>query len=176
MHPKEFYRQYRADDNLCLLNHALVSEVLKFNPNHVFEFGSGSGKNLKLIREKQTEIARSNIATFGVDISMSNVQNSFWRNDQQLIALGDESILRHLANFDVLITCSVLDHIEYINGIIGEFKRIANKAIVIAETNSLEGNYYYKHNYELYGFEGTGFKWHSPEDGATYRIWKWIKQ
>lgn len=173
--PKQYYANYQADNNLCPLNHAVVDEVLKFNPDYVFEFGSGTGKNLKLIQQKQTEIARSNISVAGLDLSFINTIISRAKNDLPLTMCGDEYHLRHLTNFDVVFTVSVLDHIEDINGIITEFKRISNKGIVLAETNSKEDNYYYRHNYELYTFKEIGFKWHSPDDDCTYKIWTWNK-
>jgi hypothetical protein len=69
---------------------------------------------------------------------------------------------------------SVLDHIENIDEIIMEFKRIANK-IYLAETNDQPGGFYYPHAYEAYGFDKIDFEWTSDADGAKYQIWKWSR-
>lgn len=174
MSPKEFYANYLADDNVSELNHALAAEVMAFNPAHVFEFGAGTGKNLKLIEKIQTNYARHNVVTIGMDLSVMNVLHARIKNGLNYFMHGDEGLLRNIVNCDVVITCSVLDHIEDVEGIIWELKRIANKAVIIAETNDTPAPFYYPHNYERYGFVKKDFTWHSPKpdgDGAIYNIW-----
>jgi 2-polyprenyl-3-methyl-5-hydroxy-6-metoxy-1,4-benzoquinol methylase len=154
------------------LNNRLIIEVRKFQPNHVFEFGFGNGKNLKPLASKA-------ISTLGLDISMMNVIHAHCLFELPGIMKADESYLRHLVNFDVVITCSVLDHIENIDGIVQELQRIANKSVIIAEAqlDSPETHYYY-HNYEKYGFIDIGYKYISEKpagDGNEYRIWIWRK-
>lgn len=177
MHPKEFYSNYLADNELCNLNFNLILEVLKENPNHVLEFGMGTGKNLRLILDRQYLVARSNISVSGIDISLQGVLHSQIKNGIEHVSIGNENHLRHYCNYDVVITCSVLDHIEEIDGIIEEFKRIANKAVILAECTEADvQRYYYAHDFEKYGFvklEGT--KYFSESDGHTYHIYKWTK-
>lgn len=176
LNAKEFYRSYIADDALAAINHQLAAEVMSFNPNHCMEFGCGTGKNLKLIEKIQTNYARHNVVTIGIDVSVMNVMHAKIKHGLNYVIHGDEGLLRNMANVDVVFTCSVLDHIEDVSGIIVEFKRIANKAVIIAETNDVPGQYYFPHDYESFGFVDTGYQWVSdqPEgDGATYRIWKW---
>lgn len=169
--PKEFYRNYQADDNWSELSGALIAEIKKYSPVHVLEFGSGSGKHI-------AELGVNDIVGCGLDISITNLMNSHFKNENKFLILGDETHLRHLCNFDVVITCSVLDHIEHenIHDIVMELKRIANKAVIIAETTDVVGEYYYSHAYKAMGFEPTGFYWKSPADGAQYYIWKWEKK
>ena len=164
MNPKEFYSNYQADDTFSELSSQLVKEVLKFSPNHVFEMGCGTGKNLKPFNER-------NIPTIGLDISMINIINAKVKNELPCVICADESYLRNLVNFDVVFTVSVLDHIEDIEGIIQEFKRMANKAVIIAETNDVADDFYYPHDYESYGFVKSDYKWRSNADGANYFIW-----
>lgn len=161
--PKEFYRSYIADDNLSALNARLSHVINQLKPNHVFEFGMGSGKNLKILPE--------GVGVGGLDVSFVNVAKAHLKNDIQFVMVGDETHLRHLCNYDVVFTCSVLDHIEDIDGIVAEFIRIANKAVVIAETNDTPGDYYYPHDYEKLGFKRLDYQWVSNGDGATYHIW-----
>lgn len=168
MTPKDFYRDYQADDNLSPLSEALLSKILTYTPIHCIEFGSGTGKHLKWLQDK-------GICSHGIDISPINTITAIIKNGAKSVQLGDESILRNCCNYDVVTTVSVLDHIENIDGIIQEFKRIANKAIVIAETLNQPAAFYYPHAYESYGFVKTGFRWKSDGDGATYFIWVWEK-
>ena len=172
MHPKDFYRTYSADNNITSLNRILVDEIIKENPVHVLEFGCGSGKNLKLLFESS-----ETIVTIGVDISYINIMNAIYKNDQSMVMIADEGILRNLCNIDVVFCCSVLDHIQEIGEIIGEFKRICNKAVIIAETQIDSPNtFYYRHVYEDYGFVDLGYDFVTDTitgDGNIYRMWKY---
>ena len=175
---KQYYSTYLADDNIVSLNKQLADEVLSLNPNHVFELGIGTGKNLRLILKEQYRYALSSISVFGIDVSMINVINAVVKNNLKGVALADESYLRHFCNFDVVITCSCLDHIEDITGIIQELKRICNKAVIIAECVNYHSpeNYYYLHDYESFGFEPIeGTEYLSEGDGQEYKIFKWMK-
>lgn len=167
MHPKEFYRNYQADNVLDALDGELIREVIELCPASVFEFGCGSGKNLKLIKTIQPETE-----TCGLDISIVNVIQSHLNGVDSVIR-GDE---RHMPirKFDVSYTCSVLDHIEDVTQIIANLKSISTKAVFLAETNSLETDFYYKHDYESFGFEKIDFEFVSDSDGAVYYIWKYI--
>jgi 2-polyprenyl-3-methyl-5-hydroxy-6-metoxy-1,4-benzoquinol methylase len=165
----DFYKDYEADDNLSTLSLELITQIKCYKPRHVFDFGCGTGKHLSVLNA-------AGICTGGLDISATNILTGFFRHRLPLLSLGNHTHLRHVCNFDVVTTCSVLDHIEKIEGIIGELKRIANKAVVIAETNDVPGKFYYPHDYESLGFIKTAFEWKSNGDGATYHIWKWEKQ
>jgi 2-polyprenyl-3-methyl-5-hydroxy-6-metoxy-1,4-benzoquinol methylase len=175
---KEYYRSYIAGDDICQLNINLVHEILKENPNHVLEFGCGTGKNLRLIKQKQISYAKDNTCVTGVDISLVNVINAIVKNGVENVAIGDETYLRHYCNYDVVFCCSVLDHIENVDNIIQELQRIANKCVILAEcTDHDPNNYYYSHDLESLGFkviEGT--EYFSPSDNHAYRIYKWDKQ
>lgn len=162
--PKQFYENYRADNTIDELDIHLVDTLLSFNPKSAFEFGSGAGKNLQLLKSHDKDIE-----TCGLDISIINVMQSHL-NGVDCVIRGDE---RHipLRKFDVVFTCSVLDHIKDIYNIIGAFQAMTNKAIVLAETNSFKDNFYYKHNYEEYGFEKLDYRYTSTDDGGIYEIW-----
>lgn len=159
---KVFYYNYLADDKLSEINNKLISLINEVNPGHVFEFGSGTSKNLK----------RFDCVTCGLDISPINLLTAHLRNERQFLILGNEYHLGHLCGFDVVFTCSVLDHIEDIQRIIREFKRIG-KTIFLAETNDVPAPHYFPHDYESHGFQKIpDFTW-AGEDGANYFIWKW---
>lgn len=164
--PKTFYRSYQADNALSDLSAKLRDVIMAESPAHVLDFGCGSGKHLKMLPDT--------IVKCGLDISLINVINTAVKNEGRFVILGDESHLGHLHYFDVVITCSVLDHIELINRIVHDFKRIARKAVFLAETNDEVGKFYFKHDYEALGFQKLSYAW-TGDDGATYNIWEWRK-
>lgn len=164
MTPKQFYRNYLADNELQELNDKLISLIKEENPAHVFEFGCGTGKNLRPLE----------VAVCGLDVSFLNIIHAVTVNKIPFLIIGDEYHLGHLTNFDVVFTCSVLDHIENVDRVVFELKRIANKCLFIAETNDTPYRYYYPHDYEALGFKKLNFSWVGA-DGATYYIWKWTK-
>lgn len=167
--PKDFYRTYQADDTYSELSQVLVAGILSHTPAHVLDFGCGTGKHL-------SRLAAAGVCTVGVDISPMNVYKAIHKYDLPCVVIGDEGYLRHLCNCDVVFTCSVLDHLPEVAGVVEEFKRIANKAVFLAETQEVVGEFYYCHDYAAMGFTLVeGFEWKSPDDGATYKIWKWIK-
>lgn len=170
--PKEYYKRYIADDNLSELNKNLVEEVLKFKPLSVFEFGCGTGKNLKFIQMLNREIFVS-----GLDVSYMNTIHSMVKNGLDHVSLGDEQDLRHMTNFEVCFTVSVLDHIEDIRAIVYELKRMASKAVVIAEcTEHQPENFYWAHRYQDFGFKKIkGSEMVSDGDGKEYAIYVFSK-
>jgi SAM-dependent methyltransferase len=163
--PKEFYRNYQADNVLDKVDYKLIEVLSSFSPGSAFEFGCGSGKNLKLLKEK----SHKDLDTCGLDISVVNVMQAHFNGVDSVIR-GDE---RHFPGrkFDVVFTCSVLDHIEDIHNVIGNLQNMANKAIVLAETNSFDTDFYYKHDYESYGFVKIDFEFVSESDKGIYNIW-----
>lgn len=169
MTPKEYYRDYTADDTLSDLSIRLCAEVLEMKPMHVLDFGAGSGKHIGYLRS-------CGIDGCALDLSFNNASQAHFIHQLPFIVKADETRLGHFCNFDAIITCSVLDHIENIDEIIRQFKRIANKGIVIAETNTKAGEFYYPHQYQDYGFSKIDFSWRSDADNATYHIWVWRKQ
>lgn len=165
---KEYYRTYQADDKLSDLSRELLSEVMKYDPVHVLDFGCGTGKHL-------CPLNGAGIATIGIDISPMNCYKAIHKYDLPCIICSDETYLRNLCNIDVVFTCSVLDHIEAPYDIIEEFKRIANKAVILAETDSTGvGDHYFSHLYNAYGFRPLTFQY-VGEDGAVYGLWVWEK-
>ena len=168
MSPKDFYRNYKADDTYSLLSAKLFREILAYEPIHVLEFGCGTGKHLDPMN-------RDGIVTIGIDISPFNIAKAIHKYDLPCVICSDETYLRNLCNVDVVFTCSVLDHIEDVAGIIDEFKRISNKAVILAETKSEGLDFYYAHDYESLGFEAIEFEW-AGNDKCVYKIWIWEKE
>jgi len=169
MTSKEFYREYEADLIMNPLNHKLVGLIKKEKPFNVLEFGCGKGKHLSFLCACVTGGAG------GIDLSMINcifVQENY---PAVSICQGDESRLYLFEDQDIVFTCSVLCHIENIDEIITEFKRIATHKIFLAETNDIAEPYHYPHDYESYGFKKVSDAFVSPGNGLTYYIWEWSK-
>jgi hypothetical protein len=167
MTPKLFYSSYQADDDLSDINFKIRDLVLEHNINNVFEFGCGTGKNLKMFHDLGK-------VTCGLDISPINVIHASVKHGLPFVIIGNESNLGHLCEFDVSFTISVLVHIELINKIIADLKRMTRKAIYLAETNDIMNEYYFPHDYESLGFTILNYGW-VGKDGATYHIFKWTK-
>lgn len=167
-HPKTFYHNYHAADQLFEIDFHLCDTIQRKRPGSVLDFGCGTGKNLL---ELQRRIP--NLATCGIDMSFLNIIHARAKNNLPMLIIGDEYHLCRLADFDVVTTCSVLCHIQDITDIVINLKRIANKAVVIAETTDIVGEFYYAHDYEALGFEKVkGTKVLSGND-ATYNIYQW---
>jgi len=173
---KEFYKTYVADDNLSPLSEEVIFRIEELEPKSVLEFGCGTGKNLKLIND--------DIFKAGIDVSWPNMTIASQKGLSNII-LGDEEMLKHIQNFDIVFTVSVLDHIEDVAAIIEEFKRIANKAVFLAETTEVPSKFYYWHDFESMGFKkeddfmvNVPWRWKSEGetgDGCEYFIWSWYK-
>lgn len=173
---KEYYKTYLADDGISPLSREIVNYILKDNPNSVLEFGCGTGKNLRLIREQEHTYAQSEIKLFGIDVSLINVIHANVKNDLPYICLGDQDLLPKLRNIDVVFTVSVLDHIEYVDDIIKEFKRIAYRVFLAEPLLDKPETFYYAHDYGKHGFVKLPYQWESDGDGNTYYIWEWRQQ
>lgn len=165
--PKSFYATYHANNERFSIDDLLINEVLRQSPESVFDFGTGTGKNLKRIQEINPKI---NVC--GLDMSFLNIIHARAQNNLPFLIIGDEWFLCRLRNFDVVMTCSVLCHIKDIRMIISDFKQIAKKSILIAETTDDGGEFYFKHDYESFGFVDTGFKSYSGNN-CNYRIYKY---
>lgn len=161
---KSYYRSYLANDLVLPLNERLIQDVLSYSPKSILEFGCGVGKNLALLKDRVPH-------HLGIDISAEAIKIA---TNKGLNAMcSDERTLKALGHYDVVFTCSVLDHIQHIESIISELKRIANVSIVIAETNTKIGRFYYPHDYESLGFDKTDYVYVSNQakEQATYYIW-----
>src|SRR6185436_12077168 len=114
------------DDSLSDLSARLMAETMRFAPVHVLDFGAGTGKHSAVLNDL-------GVCTIAMDISFMNILTAKAKYKLPCLICSDETYLRNLHNIDVVITCSVLCHIEKVDDIIGEFKRLCNKGIVLAE-------------------------------------------
>lgn len=168
--PKSFYSTYHANNDLCEVDRKLIKEVIKYQPESVFDFGTGTGKNLKRIQELSP---KTNVC--GMDLSFLNIIHARAQNNIPFLIIGDEWFLCRLRNFDVVITCSVLCHIKGIDRIVDDLKEIAKKSIIIAETNDNGGEYYFPHDYESFGFVPVVSYIYSAGNNCNYTIYEYKK-
>jgi SAM-dependent methyltransferase len=171
MEPKSFYNTYLANDNIYEIDERLAYLVAQEQPREVFDFGTGTGKNLRLIQSK----IDYPVTLCGLDLSPLNIIYARARNDIPFLIMGDEYFLCRLTSFEVSITCSVLCHIKEIDRIIDDLKTLTRKSIIIAETNDIVGEFYYPHDYESYGFVDLQLDWYSEINKANYKFYKWTK-
>lgn len=164
---RQAYKEFVAPDTIWPINEKLAEVIRDYNPQSVFEFGAGIGKNLELLKPTIPHIG-------GCDVSESAVEQAH-KLARYYLEVGDESFLKIVTNWDVVFTCSVLNHIPRIHEIIPEFKRIAKKAIVLAETQDTPNWNFFRHDYESYGFTKLDYEWVSTYGGARYHIYTWEK-
>lgn len=107
----------------------MVSEILKFTPVSVFEFGCNAGKNLIALKESAGHIFIS-----GADINKEAIEYGVSHNNLSLIC-ADETILKVMPDkaFDVVFTVSVLDHVPDPKPLLANLARISKKAILLLE-------------------------------------------
>ncbi|HKU48507.1 MAG TPA: methionine biosynthesis protein MetW [Nitrososphaera sp.] len=170
--PKDYYKNYVADEVPTPLNLKLTEFISSFTPDSAFEFGCGTGKNLVLLKESIGDVS-------GIELSQKAVERCIAKGLD--VVQGDEQTLLNMSKtVDIAFTCSVLDHIEEVDDIITKLKSMARKAVVLCETDDIVAKFYYAHDYESYGLAIAcdGYTYHSKAeqggDGATYRIYAWI--
>lgn len=164
MSVKEFYRmQLTATDELSELNERLIQTIKGYTPLSVLEFGTGLGKNLKLLKQEDIRHVR------GLDINPAAVLEA--RRNKLIVGLGDETTLCLLSRYDVVFTCSVLCHMPDIAHVVQQLKRIARKAVVVAETTDAPDWRYHVHDYEALGFSKLDFEYYSSNNKRRYHIW-----
>lgn len=141
---KNFYKhRYPAGDYLTKMHtEHFYPFVENLNCKSGFEFGCNMGKNLKNLKFKETA---------GVDISKRAIDKALVKG----LICGDESRLSEVPDnsYDIVFTCSVLCHIDNIDGIVEHLKRISKKHILFVESLSNGFNNHFPHNYEKMGFE-----------------------
>jgi len=169
---KKYYIENNIDPKAFPMNHKIASLIASEKPGFVMEFGCNNAVNLKIIKSMRPKciVAGVDINTQSIAKAVVNVQGNF--------AVGDEDALKYVEkkSYDVVFTCSVLDHMPYVLDVIRQFKRIAKQSIFVCETQEVLSKYYFAHNYKSMGFK----KIHSMKsvgdslgNNALYEIWKY---
>lgn len=159
---REFYRgKMVAHDSVWPMHLALYKAILAYRPLSVFEFGAGTGKNLKHLRG-----ADSDLIVRGVDLNAAAIAKS-----EGLVKMGTED--DEWGDADVAFTCSVLDHIPEPEAAITRLQRTAPVVLIAEAIRAPTGHFeWYVHPYGKWGFErvdGVAYE----RSGVTYAIWGW---
>lgn len=114
----------------------IAEYVLGMRPKSVLEFGCSSGRNLAVMRELDSKVHLE-----GVDMAKIPVRNGAIFHPTIKYNLGDETFLNKLPDgaFDVVFTCSVLDHIPDWKPVYAELKRVAASHLILIEPILEEG-------------------------------------
>lgn len=159
---KGYYRSHSLQDEVIRdINKRVISEIeYRFNPKSVFEFGCNNGKNLSLLPKSVTHL--------GIDINPTVIEK--YRKTGLNLLCGDESFLRNMGgdSFDVVFTCSVLNHIEDVDDIVKELKRIAKKGLICVECSHARHWRWFTHDYRKLGFTHIGIE---KAPNLVYDVW-----
>ena len=158
------------------INHKLIDIVLEFRPKNVFEFGANWGRNLQLLREHDNSILAK-----GIDISKFAIAEAQKRGLD--VQYYDERILKDFSDnlFDVVFTCSVLNHIPdpEFTPIIKDLMRIG-KNVVFCESNDASNlpqnnnGRWFRHIYDAFGLRNAAHL-KNPITGGHNDFWIFTK-
>lgn len=165
---KAKYEKYVNSGQLHPLNHELAKVILSYKPDSAFEFGCNRGRNLLLLAPHVPLI-------YGIDMSEPAIEKAREHTRLRYCNVGNDKDLQCFKQFDVVFTCSVLNHIPHVTDIVAEFKRIAKKAVILAETQDIVDWNYFSHDYESMGFKKLDYEWQSNDKGQRYNIWVFEK-
>lgn len=114
----------------------LARHILTHKPETVLEFGCSSGRNLKILKELALD-SGMNPMLWGMDMNPTTIASARRAFTTINWLKGDERDLFNMADqsFDVVFTCSVLDHIPEPTwkAVYDQLVRLAKKAVVIYE-------------------------------------------
>ena len=148
--PYDFYRNHYVpdNDNILDMHISLRDIILSYNPVSVFDFGYGTGKNLKLLHEYNKSISLN-----GMDISPECQEIAQRLLPTAKLWCGSEALLKEIPDksYDVSFTCSVLNHIPDIGNTMIELERITKNVIILCESMH-QAKFFYPHNYTIHGY------------------------
>lgn len=139
--------------------HDLARYILSHRPQTVLEFGCNSGRNLAVLAlESPTPLTLA-----GIDLSETAIDNASRAWPDIDFILGDEHALYALPenHFDVVFTCSVLDHIPhpYWQKVYDAMVRVASKAVVLLEPILYAGGSLYEINFKDTGIQCADYSY-----------------
>lgn len=158
MKASEFYKErHHPQYRLSEANIRMYNIILDLDVDTVFEFGCGIGRHLHRLGELGYDCT-------GVDISKECVNEA--KDNGLNVYVGDENTLVDQNDFDLVITNSVLCHME--NPPVEQLKSMASKYLLMCECVSKTNDYWWIHEYP--GKELLTVDAHL-DNGATYKIY-----
>lgn len=166
--------QYPVQTGFNKLNEKLWKEILKTNPESVFEFGCNCGKNLFHLQKNKPDLE-----VFGCDISQraidaSLVKGLYVGGVDQLEMRADIMFSPPSHKYSIGFTCSVLCHMNNaeMNRAVDALKKMS-KRVILCETTELRDWNYVAHDYEALGFKKKWSAKSTPGNECTYSLYEW---
>lgn len=169
---KLYYRdEYHFQKSVNPNNIYIYGYISSLQPKNLFEFGCNVGRHLNEFRKQGIDVS-------GIDVSARAIELGKELYGLENIRVGDESSLKDEKTiYDVVYVNSVLCHIDNIDDIIVDLKKIS-KTIIIFEapykaasqkTNMSE--FWYPRDYSIYGFKKL-WSFYAESCDATYYLYK----
>ena len=161
-----FYRDsYHLQHEVFPHNHPIYDLIMERSPASVFEFGCNAGRHLVELRERGVQTLG------GCDINPRAVQYA-----QETHNLDVHLTSQPWGLWDVVLTHSVLCHIEDITPVLSELKARGRRIISVetADRDEQEGNaWWWPHDYEALGFKPRS-SFYAPQSVARYTVWEMV--
>lgn len=121
-----------------------------FQPDTVLDFGCGDGRSIDLFAR-----LLPSAKWIGVDIESSPEVASRVRSDGQFVTYDGENLPFPNANFDLIYTYQVMEHVRKPETVLQEIARVMkSQGLFIGQTSQFEPY----HSYSLWNFTVYGFK------------------
>lgn len=140
---KEHYtEQYHPQIKMSPINKKTYEFIKSLEIKTAFEFGCNTGRHLLKFR-------KMGIKSFGIDINSTSIFYARFLNKLENVEVADELSFKNIPDnsFDMVFTNSVLCHIEYIDDILKNLKRISKKHLIMVEAIKRQGTHWWPHNY-----------------------------
>ncbi len=163
--PKKHYSElYHLQMASTPENYWLYGYIRCLGVRSVFEFGCNAGRHLH-------QLARMGLEVSGIDINTRALEAAELIHGLTTLHVGDEKSLQQIPDgaYDLVMTVSVLNHIEEVKPVIQELRRIARQHLILAETRSRtdSGNYWWQHDYP----GESVYNYYAKQVNAVYQIW-----
>lgn len=161
---KENYRDaYHLQMASTPENYWLYGYIRALGAGSVFEFGCNAGRHLY-------QLAQMGLKVQGIDINRRAV-DAARLHYRVPVDEGDEKALSKIptGSYDVVLTVSVLSHMEKIKETLEELRRIARHHIIMVESRSREdhGSYWWSHDYP----GKSVYNYYAKQVNSVYQIW-----
>lgn len=140
---KEHYTdQYHPQIKMSPINKRTYEFIDSLDIKTVFEFGCNIGRHLLKFR-------KMGIKPFGIDINATSIFYARFLHKLENVDVADELSLKDIPDnsFDLVFTNSVLCHIEHIDDILKDLKRISKKHLIMVEAIKKQGIHWWEHKY-----------------------------
>ncbi len=158
---------YSAGYHLQMVSHPenfwLYGYIAALKIRSVFEFGCNAGRHLY-------QLKRMGLKVNGIDVNERGIEAARLHHHLTL-QVGDEKDLFRIPSesYDLVLTVSVLTHMEEVKSPLQELQRIARHHLILVETGSRtdKKNYWWRHDYP----GRPVYSYYSRPVNSMYQIW-----